>query len=129
LIVYRNKARDWDDKGYRLGFEGSQALADFRPQWHHVFPKKFLDGKADEEQINALANIAVIGSEINIRVSAKNPMDYLDRYKISDDKLTQQFIPASRKEFQAEKFSDFLQDRAMALAGGANAFLNSLGAE
>jgi Protein of unknown function DUF262 len=77
LLVYRNKAQDWDEQGHRIGFEGVSVLADFRPEWHHVFPKKYLSGKVDESLIDALANIAVIGSEINIRISAKDPMSYI----------------------------------------------------
>jgi len=39
-------------------------LEDFQPQWHHIFPKKFLEDKYDDIDINALANIAVIGPTI-----------------------------------------------------------------
>lgn len=126
LMVYRNKARDWDEKGYRLGFEGSQVLSDFRPQWHHIFPTKFLQGKVDEDQIDALANIAVIGSGINIRISAKDPMDYFDRYKVSDEKLEQQFIPTRRDQFRVENYVGFLETRAKGLAEEASRFLGSL---
>ena len=68
LLVYRNKAIDWDpNTNVRLGFEGLQLLADFRPQWHHIFPRKYLAGKINEtEKIEALANIAVIGPAINM---------------------------------------------------------------
>ncbi len=126
LIVYRNCARDWDEKGHRLGFEGSQVLLDFRPQWHHIFPQKFLEGRYEEEQVNALANIAVIGSEINIRISAKDPMNYLDRYKISNDKLAQQFIPAERGAFKVDAFPAFIKNRADELAKRATEYLEHL---
>jgi len=128
LILYRNKARDWDEKSYRLGFDGAQVLSDFRPQWHHIFPRKFLETKYDDEQVNALANIAVIGPGINIRISAKNPMDYLDRYKISDEKLSQQFVPAEREKFSIEKFPQFLEERARVLSEQANMYLQHLNA-
>jgi len=126
LLIYRNEGRDWDENGFRLGFEGPQVLADFRPRWHHIFPKKFLSGKFDDDQINALANIAVIGPTINIRISSKNPMDYLDRYKISADKLGQQFIPSDRNQFQIENFPTFLSKRASVLSQQANLFLRFL---
>jgi hypothetical protein len=42
LLVLRNKAVDWDQQGVRIGFDGAELLAGFRPQFHHVFPKKFL---------------------------------------------------------------------------------------
>ena len=126
LLVYKNKARDWDEQGHRLGFEGPQILSDFRPQWHHIFPKKFLEGKYDDDQINALANIAVIGPNINIRISAKNPLDYLDRYKVDDEKLAQQFVPASRSSFASESYPDFVAKRAKVLAEEANRYLDTL---
>jgi hypothetical protein len=75
LLIYGNKAEDWDKSSHRIGFEGIEVLADFRPQWHHVFPKKYLEGQVSEDKINALANIAVIGPTINIRISSKEPMN------------------------------------------------------
>ena len=126
LIIYRNKAQDWDGNGYRLGFDGAEVLSDFRPQWHHIFPKKFLEGKAAEEDINALANIAVIGPAINIRISAKNPLNYLERYKSSNEKLAQQFIATDTAQWHIENFPKFLEVRAATLAQEANAFLAQL---
>ncbi len=126
LLAYKNKARDWDEKGHRLGFEGPQILADFKPQWHHIFPQRFLAGQVEEHQIDALANIAVIGPTINIRINARNPMDYLDRYKISADKLEQQFIPSDRAQFRVDNYSNFVENRARILAERATSYLNSL---
>ena len=127
LVVYRNQARDWDEKGHRLGFDGAQVLSDFQPQWHHIFPRKFLEGRYDDEQINALGNIAVIGPGINIRISAKDPMDYLDRYKVSDEKLSQQFVPIKRDTLALGAFPQFLADRSKVLTREANSYLAALG--
>jgi len=125
LLVYQNKALDWDEKGHRIGFEGVNLLADFRPQWHHIFPQKYLEGKVAAEKINALANIAVIGPTINIRISAQSPMNYLDRYKISSEKLEQQLINPNLATIPIEKFDQWLQKRAEALSVAANSFLKS----
>jgi hypothetical protein len=92
LLVYRNKALDWDKSGQRIGFEGVELLADYRPQWHHTFPQKYLEGKVPDDKVDALANIAVIGPSINIRISAKSPMSYIEKYGITKEKLSQQFI-------------------------------------
>lgn len=126
LLAYRNCAQDWDESGARLGFAGAQILADFRPQWHHIFPVKFLQGKVDDARINMLANIAVIGPSINIRISAQDPMHYLDKYHITDEKLGQQFIEWPRTRFSVDLFSEFIEDRAGRLAAGANEFLADL---
>lgn len=127
LLVYRNKAQDWDEHGHRIGFEGVAMLSDFRPQWHHIFPKKHLEGKVDGALIDALANIAVIGPEINIRISAKDPMDYVSRYRITPGKLEQQFITADIQSVSPAKYEDWVRQRAERLAAEGNAFLESLG--
>jgi hypothetical protein len=126
LLVYRNHAVDWDDRGHRLGFQGLDLLSNFRPQWHHIFPQKFLENKVPEEKINALANIAVIGPEINIRIRAQNPMDYIDRYKINSDKLSQQLIDEDLHKIEVSGYPEWLQRRAVTLAKAGNQFIDSL---
>ena len=126
LLVWKNEAKDWDGHGYRLGFEGPQVLEDFQPQWHHIFPKKFLGDQYDEPEVNALANIAVIGPTINIRISAKNPMEYLKKYNITGEKLKQQFITPDLNTIPADKFMEFTKDRAQVLATEANRYLSAM---
>lgn len=126
LLVYKNEAQDWSKSGARLGFEGKEILADFTPQWHHIYPQKFLHKKVDEDKIQALANIAVIGPSINIRISAQDPMKYLDKYGISDEKLRQQFLEMGRSDLTVEKFPEFIEKRAAKLAEEANSFLSNL---
>ena len=101
-------------------------MEDFQPQWHHIFPKKFLAEDYEDLEINALANIAVIGPTINIRISAKNPMEYLHKYKITADKLAQQFITKDLATISVDKYPDFLKTRAQVLAAEANKYLARL---
>lgn len=129
LIAYQRQAQDWDKAGQRLGFESGEILKDFRPQWHHIFPSKFLAGKAEPAQIDALSNIAVIGPGINVRISDKDPMDYLDKYEISDQKLNQQLIDPERARFTVAGFPEFLDRRASRLAEAANEYLSALAGE
>jgi hypothetical protein len=126
LLIYRNKAQDWDEHGHRLGFEGVSVLSDFRPQWHHIFPKKYLEGKVDASLVDALANIAVIGTDINIRISAKDPMKYIEKYKITPRKLAQQFIDQDITAVSHPEFENWLRSRAQRLAEEGNAFLLEL---
>ena len=126
LLVYRNEAQDWDEHERRIGFEGAALLADFRPQWHHIFPKKYLTGKVDEPLIDALANIAVIGPEINIRISAKDPMSYIAKYKIAEAKLVQQFIDPASLSISHDGYEHWLRGRAHHLAEAGNEFLGEL---
>ena len=126
LLVYKNGAQDWDKAGTRLGFDGKELLADFRPQWHHIYPQKFLNKQVEPEKIDSLANIAVIGPNINIRISNQDPMKYLDKYSISNDKLDQQFVNWKRADFTIEKYTGFLDIRASRLAKEANRYLLAL---
>jgi hypothetical protein len=126
FMAYHNEAQDWDRSGHRLGFEAGDLLKDFRPQWHHLFPKNYLEGHYTQPQIDALANIAVIGPTINIRISDQDPMSYLDKYEISDAKLAQQLIPANRDGFALANFPEFISARAQRLADEANLRLDAL---
>ena len=126
LLVHKNGAQDWDKVGTRLGFEGKELLTDFRPQWHHIYPQKFLHKKVESEKIDSLANIAVIGPDINIRISNQDPMKYLDKYSITKEKLDQQFVNWNRTDFTVEQYDGFLEARASRLASEANKYLAAL---
>lgn len=76
--------------------------------------------------VNALGNIAVIGPEINIRISAKDPMKYIAKYDISDEKLSQQFIDPKSISLSQEGYKTWVQDRAARLAEVANGFFAEL---
>lgn len=126
LLVYRNKAQDWDEPGHRIGFDGTSLLSDFRPQWHHIFPRKYLEGKVNDDVIDALANIAVIGRDTNIRISANDPMGYIAKYKISNEKLVQQFIDPASMPPSPAGYEAWLRVRAKRLAEVGNEFLATL---
>lgn len=126
LLVLRNKAVDWDRRGVRIGFERSELLAGFQPQYHHIFPRKFLEGQVDAELMDALANIAIIGPTINIRISKQNPMDYIPKYNITADKLRQQYISGEITSTTVDQFGKWVQNRADVLAKVGNEFLESL---
>jgi hypothetical protein len=126
LLVLRNRALDWDQRGVRIGFDGAELLAGFQPQLHHVFPKKFLEDHVDCDLVDALANIAIIGPTINIRISKQNPMDYIPKYKITAEKLRQQFISGQITSTTVEHYPAWVRKRAEELAAAGNDFLESL---
>ena len=95
------------------------------PEWHHIFPKKFLAGRYEDVVVNALASIAIIEPETN-RLSAKDPMEYLEKYNVTVEKLGQQFINEDSRATPVEKLGSFLQHRATILAQKAHEFLGAL---
>lgn len=129
LIAYDRKACDWK-KGTRLGFEGKDFLAGFSPDWHHIFPRKYLQNyDIPDEKINSLANMAVIDPRTNIRFGKKEPAHYLDKYDVTNEFLEQQLVPTDRKLFTVKHFDRFLQLRAESLAEAANKYFTDLRAK
>jgi hypothetical protein len=126
LLILSNAAVDWDERGVRIGFDGSEILAGFEPQFHHIFPKKFLEGRVSVDLVDALANIAIIGPTINIRISKQNPMDYVPKYKITPEKLQQQFVNDQIFNTTIEQYGDWVRRRAGDLANASNIFLEAL---
>lgn len=125
LLAYSKGAQDWDERGLKIGFDSDDLVAGFEPQYHHVFPRKFLGGKVKAELVEALANIAVIGPGINIRISAQDPMNYVTKYKISELKLEQQYI-SKLSSTTVEQFPAWLERRAETLSNAGNDFLEGL---
>jgi hypothetical protein len=123
LLIQRNAAIDWDERGMRIGFDSVGLLSGFAPQFHHIFPKAFVGTAHSADLVNALANIALIGPTINIRISKKNPMDYIDRYSITSEKLRQQHIGDDLSATPLSEFPAWLSRRAEELAEAANDYL------
>ena len=127
LMIYKNKAKDWDESGNRIGFNGEEALEDYNPHWHHIFPKKYLkDRGVDKDKIHAIANMAVIGPDTNIRISSKSPMSYIEQYGIDKEKLRSQFIDGDIVNIDFKDFDKWLNKRAKILAQKANKYLDGL---
>ncbi|MCS6840119.1 MAG: DUF262 domain-containing protein [Roseiflexus sp.] len=140
LLMFRRAARDWVDNT-RIGYDttGAPVSAGFEPQWHHIFPRSVLRtvGTSDDE-IHALANITVLNERTNVnRLSGRQPSEYIRRFKISEENLRKHLIPeifaqaisnddALKSQWQVQRYTDFLIERAQLLAHEANAFLKEL---
>jgi hypothetical protein len=134
ILAFRNKAADWDKSGNRIAFQGNELVSGFSPQFHHIFPRGFLIAKSTgephpgiaAEEVEALANIAIIGAGVNIRISDKDPLAYFAKYGIGGDKRAQQFIQGSVDAMSRENYPKRLNVRAQTVAGAANVFLAEL---
>ena len=124
LLAYDNKAHDWSSSKDRIGFSGTELLRKFNPEWHHVFPRAYLRDTPTVDSPDAAANIVVIRKETNLKIGRKAPMDYMEG--ISDNQLKEQYVPTNRELFALEEFTEFIDQRADALAQAANEFLKRL---
>jgi hypothetical protein len=80
----------------------------------------------DSTEHLGLDYIACIGPEINIKISAKDPMSYIEKYKITPEKLKQQFIDPASLSLSHEGYEAWLFERAKRLAEVGNEFLAEL---
>jgi hypothetical protein len=80
----------------------------------------------DADLIDALANIAIIGPTINIRISKQNPMDYVPKYNITAEKLRQQLISGQITSTTVKQYPDWVKKRAVDLAKAGNELLEEL---
>lgn len=140
LLLFRREARDWVDKT-RIGYDktGAPVSAGFEPQWHHIFPRSKLKaiGVPDEE-MHALANMTVLNERTNVsRLSGKQPSDYIKKFNITAEQLQSHLIPDTflqaldsdetlRSQWNGQRFTDFLIERAQLIAQEANRFLREL---
>ena len=89
---------------------------------HHLFPKEYLrrTGITDQQQINQIANYALVEWNDNIDISDKAPSEYLPKYitRYSEEELQKLcYWHALPENWQNMDYSDFLQKRRVLIAG------------
>jgi hypothetical protein len=126
LTVFDNGAKDWVHQEIRIGFDkDDNALNDgFKPEWHHIFPRKTVKDSFDVSLVDSIANIAILNEKANRSFSAKVPGQYLKEYKVQPERLDEQAIP--RDFLEIAKFEEFLRLRREMLAEKATAYLRRL---
>ncbi len=127
LTSFDAKARDWVNQEVRVGFdrEDNQLNEGFKPEWHHIFPRKVLRDRFDETLIDSIANIAVLNEKANRAFSGRPPQQYLQEHAVKPERLAEQAIPPV-DTMVVEAFEKFLEQRAELLAGRTTAFLEGL---
>ena len=83
-------------------------------------------GKASEDNIEALAIIAIIGAETNIRISNRDPLAYFAKYGIDASKRKEQFIEGEVTKMTPENFPSWLEERVCSIAFASNKLLDDL---
>lgn len=91
-----------------------------------MIPKKLLnDAGYDKSEVNEIANMAFIGGRTNRRISASNPVEYLEKIvtEQGEEALTSQFVPLDRNLWKIENYKQFLEARRELLIKHINEFL------
>ena len=95
---------------------------------HHIFPKSLLYKKGyGRRDVNALANFTFLTEETNLKVSNRNPAEYIAEYVTKQPgAIESHWIPKDPKLWEIKNYLDFLEARRKLLAQASNDFLDSL---
>jgi hypothetical protein len=122
--------RVWRAKDWESGLELTAHLLGKMSglQVHHVFPKaRLYDAGFSRSEVNAIANLTFLTQETNLRVSDRDPVEYLAYYADKNPGVIEShWIPMDRDLWRIENYLDFLAARRELLAQAANEFLDSL---
>ena len=125
LLAFDNEAHDWSSQAERIGFAGTDLQWECTPNWHHIFPRAYLNNnEVDLDIVDSAANIVVIGKASNLKIGPRSPMEYMEG--VSDKLLREQYVPTDRSLFTIDHYDEFLEQRAKLLADAANEFMGKL---
>ena len=125
LLTRVHHAEDWDTgielTNHMLGNLSSLEL-------HHIFPKSLLYNHGYERrEVNALANFTFLSQETNLKVSNRDPSEYIQEFVEKQPRsIESHWIPMDSNLWRIENYRDFLEARRGLLAKAANQFLTSL---
>lgn len=95
---------------------------------HHIFPKaRLYEAGYERNEVNAIANFAFLTKATNLKISAKEPHEYLAAYADKDPNLlSSNWIPLDRNLWHVSRYPEFLAERRRLLADALNQLLRDL---
>lgn len=125
MLTRVHHAKDWD-----TGIELSNHMlgSKSRLHLHHIFPKSLLYKSGyQRQQVNALANFTFLTQDTNIRVSNRDPAEYIPEFISKHPGVIEShWIPMEPELWKLENYRDFLEARRELLAKAADDFLGGL---
>ncbi len=122
--------RVYGAKDLALGLELSKTILGYlmRLELHHIFPKaKLYKHGYSRPEVNSLANFMFLTQDTNLKVTDRDPTEYLPHYEAAHPGvLASQWIPSDPELWRYENYREFLAERRRLLAAAANEFLDSL---
>lgn len=97
-------------------------------QLHHIFPKsKLYAAGYQRNEVNALANFTFLTQECNLKVSNRDPSEYIPEFLGEHPgAIESHWIPTDPELWKIENYREFLRARRQLLAEAANHFLEGL---
>ncbi|MCB6185085.1 DUF262 domain-containing protein [Leeia sp. TBRC 13508] len=127
-LLASHKPRNFDDDSDVVLDNSNLKIASSR-NYHHFFPKAFVEKKYPSLEPNVIANITLIDAASNNKIRAKAPSSYIAEFKDTNSKLSgslRSHLIGSPKEFGIlnDDYELFLEKRSEAIAGALNDILN-----
>lgn len=115
VLLAQNKPRDLVNGSF---VDIGEALSAFnKREYHHIFPKKFLEQQGiKEDKINSISNFCMLPSASNKIIKDKAPDDYFNNtvFKNNDYKkiFKSNLLPFKKELYDSNDYSNFLAERA-----------------
>ena len=124
-LTRRRGARDLSS-GISLSFDHFGANAQLEA--HHIFPRSYLNkANLPRDQIDQLANLALITKGSNLKIGNKSPAEYLpDLEQTNPGVLASQWIPQDPKLWMLPKYDRFIAKRCELLSDAASDLMEDL---
>ena len=124
MLTRIHHSRDWDT-GIELSNHMLGKLS--RLELHHIFPKSKLKCEYNKSMVNALANFTFLTQETNLKVSNKDPDEYIPEFaERHPGAIESHWIPMKSDLWNVKNYPEFLKTRRERLAQAANQLLNGL---
>lgn len=125
------KPRNLDDDSDVILDNSNLKIASSR-NYHHFFPKAYVNKNFSNFEPNLVANITLIDAASNNKIRAKAPRVYVEEFKNSNSKLSgslKSHLIGSAKDFGVldNNYEKFLAKRSDAIAAALNDVLNPVG--
>lgn len=133
------------DRGFLSKEISVRSLIENRGDVHHIFPKDYLqkNGYNKSSDFNQIANFAMLQTEVNIQISNRAPIDYMqsvleqcnggeNKYGgISDmttleKNMAENCIPSNFSTMDVNSYDDFLKARRVLMAKKLKEYFESL---
>ncbi len=126
LAFKKDGAKDWQSQ---INISIRSTGAHDRLQFHHIFPKAYLQRNAPHlrsGQVDDISNLAFIGGSTNREIADRDPAVYLPPLVVAEgDPLGRQQVPKDPELFTHERYLEFLGLRLQLIADRLNRFLQS----
>ena len=125
MLTRVNHSKDWYT-GNELNISLLGSFSNL--ELHHIFPKSILyQNNYGKSEVNAVANFTFLTKETNLKVSNREPEEYLSEVHSSfPGVLESHWIPLDPELWKIDRYTDFLEERCKLLADTTNDFLDEL---